>query len=59
MDKNIKKIRLSHDLSQQRVANFLGISLQRYIRYERNAEKIPLAIAIKLKEILKDWETGL
>lgn len=46
-------LRLQNILSQQDVANELGISQAYYGRLERNPENINIGMAIKLKKMFK------
>ncbi len=49
--KRIKDLREDHDLSQQQVAQILGMHRTTYARYERGDRDIPLYIAIRLAKL--------
>ena len=49
---HLGKLRHTKYLSQKDVADHLGISQQYYGRLEKNPEKIDLALAKKLKNVL-------
>lgn len=46
--KTIRDLREDHDLTQQRVADHLGISQTMYARYERGANEMPIRHLISL-----------
>lgn len=47
---NIRLLREKHKLTQQAVADFLGISLKAYRNYEKSPHTIPMNCAIKLSD---------
>ena len=49
----IKDLREDHDLTQQQVADYLGMKQSQYSRYERGYRDIPTDILIKLAELYK------
>ena len=49
----IKDLREDHDLSQQEVAEYLGMKQPQYSRYERGLRDIPTDILIKLSLLYK------
>ena len=49
----IKDLREDHDLSQQEVAEYLGMKQPQYSRYERGLRDIPTDILIKLSQLYK------
>ncbi len=49
----IKDLREDHDLSQQEVAEYLGMKQPQYSRYERGMRDIPTDILIKLSQLYK------
>lgn len=51
--KHLKDLREDHDLTQQEVANFLGISQTMYARYERGANELPIRHLIALCKFYK------
>lgn len=48
---DLKEIRKSCGLSQQEIANFLGIKQQQYSRYETNTTKMTVQTLLKILEI--------
>lgn len=48
--RRLHDLRLDHDLSQQQVANLLGIKQTVYSRYERGAQTIPLKYLLILAD---------
>ena len=51
-----------HDLSQQQVADYLGMKQPQYSRYERGLRDVPTDILIKLSKLYKtstDYILGL
>jgi len=58
----IKDLREDNDLSQEKVANYLGMKQSQYSRYERGLRDIPTDILIKLARLYKtstDYILGL
>ena len=58
----LKDLREDHDLSQQQVADYLGMKQPQYSRYERGYRDIPTDILIKLAKFYKtstDYILGL
>ena len=49
--KIIRDLREDHDLTQQKVAEYLGTSQTMYARYERGASELPIRHLIKLCEL--------
>ena len=60
--RRIKDLREDHDLSQQNVADYLGMKQPQYSRYERGIRDIPTDVLIKLAVLYKtstDYILGL
>ena len=60
--KRIRDLREDNDLTQQKVAEFLGTSQTMYARYERGANELPLHHLLSLCELYKvsaDYILGL
>lgn len=58
----IKDLREDHDLSQQQVADYLGMKQPQYSRYERGLRDVPTDILIRLAKFYKtstDYILGL
>ena len=58
----IKDLREDHDLSQQQVADVLGMKQPQYSRYERGLRDVPTDILIRLAVFYKtstDYILGL
>ncbi len=58
----IKDLREDHDLSQQQVAEYLGMKQPQYSRYERGLRDIPTDVLIRLTQLYKtsaDYILGL
>ena len=49
----IKDLREDNDLSQEKVAEYLGMKQSQYSRYERGVRDIPTDILIKLVRLYK------
>jgi transcriptional regulator with XRE-family HTH domain len=49
----IKDLREDNDLSQQYVAEYLGMKQPQYSRYERGLRDIPTDVLIKLSKLYK------
>ena len=49
----LRDLREDHDLSQQQVADYLGMKQSQYSRYERGHRGIPTDVLIKLAELYK------
>ena len=47
----LRDMREDHDLSQQQVADFLGMKQPQYCRYERGLRDIPTDILIRLARL--------
>ncbi len=60
--KNIRDLRVDHDLKQKDVAEYLGITQQMYSRYETGKHEIPIHHLIELCKFYKvsaDYILGL
>lgn len=58
----LKDLREDHDMSQQEVANYLGMKQPQYSRYERGVRDIPSDVLIRLARLYKtstDYILGL
>ena len=58
----LKDLREDHDLSQQWVADFLGMKQPQYSRYERGLRDLPTDVLIRLARLYKtstDYILGL
>lgn len=58
----LRDLREDHDLSQQQVAEFLGMKQPQYSRYERGLRDIPTDVLIRLANLYKtstDYILGL
>lgn len=58
----LKDLREDHDLSQQHVADFLGMKQPQYSRYERGIRDVPTDVLIQLARLYKtstDYILGL
>lgn len=58
----IRDLREDHDLSQEKVAQYLGMKQAQYSRYERGLRDIPTDVLIKLVHLYKtsaDYIPGL
>ena len=49
----IRDLREDHDLSQQQVAEYLGMKQPQYSRYERGLRDVPTDVLIRLAELYK------
>ena len=49
----LKDLREDNDLTQQQVADYLGMKQSQYSRYERGHRDIPTDVLIKLAELYK------
>ena len=49
--RRLRDLREDNDLTQQRVAEYLGMKQAQYSRYERGARDIPTDILIKLARL--------
>lgn len=49
--RRIRDLREDNDLTQQRVADYLGTSQTMYARYERGASELPIRHLLKLCEL--------
>ena len=47
----LKDLREDHDLSQQQVADYLGMKQPQYSRYERGLRDVPTDVLIKLAKL--------
>lgn len=52
MQLTVKQARLLADLTQQKVAEKLGVHKQTYVKWERNPDEIPLGQARKFSKIV-------
>ena len=58
----LKDLREDHDLSQQQIADYLGMKQPQYSRYERGTRDIPTDVLIQLAKYYKtstDFILGL
>lgn len=58
----IKDLREDHDMSQQQVADYLGMKQPQYSRYERGLRDVPTDVLIRLARLYKtstDYILGL
>lgn len=58
----LRDLREDHDLSQQQIADYLGMKQPQYNRYERGLRDIPTDVLIKLSLLYKtttDYILGL
>ena len=58
----LRDLREDHDLTQQKVANFLGMKQSQYNRYERGVRDLPTDILIRLAKLYNtscDYILGL
>ena len=51
--KRIRDFREDNDMTQQQVAEYLGMKQSQYSRYERGYRDIPTDVLIKLAELYK------
>lgn len=51
--RRLRDLREDHDLSQQQIADFLGIHQTQYSRYERGSFDIPTDFLIRLADLYK------
>ena len=51
--RRLRDLREDHDLSQQQIADFLGIHQTQYSRYERGERDIPTDFLIRLADLYK------
>ena len=49
--KRMRDLREDHDMTQQQVANYLGISQTMYARYERGANELPIRHLLALADL--------
>ena len=49
----LRDLREDHDLTQQQVADYLGMKQPQYSRYERGLRDIPTAVLIRLATLYK------
>ena len=49
----LRDLREDHDLTQQKVADFLGIQQVQYSRYERGLRDLPTDLLIRLAKFYK------
>lgn len=60
--RRIRDMREDHDMTQQQVADYLGISQTMYARYERGANELPirhLVALCQLYHVSSDYLLGL
>ena len=58
----LRDLREDHDLSQQQVAEYLGMKQPQYSRYERGLRDVPSDVLIRLARLYKtstDYILGL
>lgn len=58
----LKDLREDHDMSQQQIADYLGMKQPQYSRYERGLRDIPTDVLIRLARFYKtstDYILGL
>lgn len=58
----LKDLREDHDMSQQQVADYLGMKQPQYSRYERGQRDVPTDVLIRLARLYKtstDYILGL
>lgn len=58
----LKDLREDHDLTQQKVADYLGMKQAQYSRYERGLRDLPTDILIRLAQLYNtstDYILGL
>lgn len=58
----LRDLREDHDLSQQQVADYLGMKQPQYSRYERGLRDVPTDVLIQLAKLYKtstDYILGL
>lgn len=58
----LKDLREDHDMSQQQVADYLGMKQPQYSRYERGLRDVPTDVLIRLARLYKtstDYILGL
>ncbi|MEE0419104.1 MAG: helix-turn-helix transcriptional regulator [Lachnospiraceae bacterium] len=58
----MRNLREDHDLTQQKVADYLGTSQTMYARYERGANELPIRHLIslcRLYQVSADYLLGL
>ena len=51
--RRLRELREDHDLTQQQVAEYLGMKQPQYCRYERGLRDIPTDILIRLAQFYK------
>ena len=51
--RRLRELREDHDLTQQQVADFLGMKQPQYCRYERGLRDLPTDILIRLAQFYK------
>ena len=49
--RRISDLRVDHDLTQRRVADYLNMNLEVYRRYEKGLREIPVWALVKLAEL--------
>ena len=58
----LRDLREDHDLSQQQIADYLGMKQPQYSRYERGLRDVPTDVLIRLSRLYKtsvDYILGL
>ena len=58
----LRDLREDHDLSQQQVADYLGMKQPQYSRYERGHRDVPTDVLIRLAQLYRtstDYILGL
>lgn len=54
--KHLEDLRIDHDMTQQQVADYLGIQREVYRRYEKGTRTIPVDYLMKLADL---YETSV
>lgn len=51
--KRLRDLREDHDMTQQQVADYLGMKQSQYCRYERGLRDIPTDVLIRLAKLYR------
>lgn len=51
--RHLEDLRNDHDMTQQQVADYLGIKREVYRRYEKGTRTIPIDLLIRLADLYK------
>lgn len=51
--RHLEDLRIDHDMTQQQVADYLGIKREVYRRYEKGTRTIPIDLLIRLADLYK------